>query len=106
MGPTHPHQPITEPTDVEDWAFAADQWIAWARTENHDAYWAYERAFAEFVGEGLGFVEEFVVHGGVDEDAASGETDLAGVEEDGLMRQIRGEVDVGVLEDDDGRLAS
>ncbi|MEO1678226.1 MAG: class I SAM-dependent methyltransferase [Pseudomonadota bacterium] len=41
-------------TDVANWSEAAEQWIAWARTENHDAFWAYRSAFAEFVGPGTG----------------------------------------------------
>ncbi|MEL6211076.1 MAG: class I SAM-dependent methyltransferase, partial [Pseudomonadota bacterium] len=54
MGANDPILPEAEASDVENWAFAADEWIAWTRTENHDAYWAYERAFAGFVGPGRG----------------------------------------------------
>lgn len=32
----------------------AAQWIAWARTEGHDAFWAYRTAFEAFVGRGAG----------------------------------------------------
>ena len=54
MGASDPILPEAEASDVENWAFAANQWIAWTRTENHDAYWAYERAFGGFVGQGRG----------------------------------------------------
>lgn len=40
--------------DVAHWTGAASQWITWARTSHHDAYWAYEAAFREFVGAGSG----------------------------------------------------
>ncbi|MCT7375839.1 class I SAM-dependent methyltransferase [Chelativorans salis] len=40
--------------DHEHWAKIAADWIAWARTPNHDAFWAYRQAFASFVGKGGG----------------------------------------------------
>ena len=50
--------PLTEPvsmtTDVEHWASVAADWIAWVRTENHDAFWAYRTAFEKFLGQGTG----------------------------------------------------
>jgi len=33
----------------EDWEQVANQWIAWARAEAHDAYWLYRDAFFELV---------------------------------------------------------
>jgi 2-polyprenyl-3-methyl-5-hydroxy-6-metoxy-1,4-benzoquinol methylase len=41
-------------TDREHWSRIADEWIAWARTPNHDAFWAYRDAFVDFVGVGDG----------------------------------------------------
>ncbi|MEM8632387.1 MAG: methyltransferase domain-containing protein [Pseudomonadota bacterium] len=41
-------------SDVENWSEAAAQWIAWVRTDNHDAFWAYQSAFEAFVGRGTG----------------------------------------------------
>ena len=38
----------------EHWSRIADEWIAWARTPNHDAFWAYREAFVKFVGSGEG----------------------------------------------------
>lgn len=40
--------------DHDHWAAHAADWIAWARTPGHDAFWAYRGAFAEFVGGGPG----------------------------------------------------
>jgi SAM-dependent methyltransferase len=40
--------------DHAHWSRNATQWIAWARTPGHDAFWAYRNAFLEFVGEGKG----------------------------------------------------
>lgn len=42
------------PRDYDHWAENAADWIAWARTPDHDAFWAYRRAFADFVGQGHG----------------------------------------------------
>jgi 2-polyprenyl-3-methyl-5-hydroxy-6-metoxy-1,4-benzoquinol methylase len=39
---------------LEHWSRIASEWIAWARTPNHDAFWAYRDAFAAFVGRGEG----------------------------------------------------
>ena len=41
-------------TDQEHWSRIADEWVAWARTPDHDAFWAYRESFAEFVGRGSG----------------------------------------------------
>jgi SAM-dependent methyltransferase len=41
-------------TDKEHWSRVASEWIAWARTPHHDAFWAYRDAFAAFVGPGEG----------------------------------------------------
>lgn len=38
--------------DHEHWSQHADQWIAWARTPGHDAFWTYREAFSAFVGAG------------------------------------------------------
>jgi SAM-dependent methyltransferase len=40
--------------DRAHWSKVADQWIAWARSPNHDAFWAYRKALAAFVGPGGG----------------------------------------------------
>jgi SAM-dependent methyltransferase len=36
--------------DRQHWASVAGEWIAWARTPNHDAFWAYRKALADFIG--------------------------------------------------------
>lgn len=38
--------------DVSNWTDVAEDWIAWVRTEGHDAFWAYQQAFEQFVGQG------------------------------------------------------
>ncbi len=43
-----------EHRDTEHWSRIASEWIAWARTPNHDPFWAYRDAFAAFVGPGEG----------------------------------------------------
>jgi SAM-dependent methyltransferase len=40
--------------DHEHWSRHAADWITWARTPGHDAYWAYCDAFRAFVGNGSG----------------------------------------------------
>ncbi|MEO0678930.1 MAG: class I SAM-dependent methyltransferase [Pseudomonadota bacterium] len=40
--------------DVEHWRGAAADWIAWARTPGHDAFWAYRDALAALIGPGDG----------------------------------------------------
>jgi SAM-dependent methyltransferase len=40
--------------DKAHWARFAEEWIAWARSPGHDAFWMYRRAFARFVGSGTG----------------------------------------------------
>jgi SAM-dependent methyltransferase len=42
------------PIDHEHWSRIAQEWIAWARTPNHDAFWAYRESFTAFVGKGTG----------------------------------------------------
>ena len=41
-------------SDVSNWTEVAEDWIAWVRTEGHDAFWAYRDAFEQFVGKGEG----------------------------------------------------
>lgn len=40
--------------DRAHWTRFAAEWIAWARTPGHDAFWSYRDAFVEFVGAGSG----------------------------------------------------
>jgi SAM-dependent methyltransferase len=40
--------------DQEHWSRHAADWIAWARTPGHDAFWAYRNSFSAFVGNGRG----------------------------------------------------
>jgi SAM-dependent methyltransferase len=40
--------------DRAHWAQFAEEWIAWARSPGHDAFWMYRRALARFVGSGTG----------------------------------------------------
>ena len=47
--------PKTAP-DQEHWSRFAGEWIAWARTPNHDPFWAYRKSLAEFIGRGTGEV--------------------------------------------------
>ena len=42
--------------DQEHWSEIAAEWVNWARTPNHDAFWAYQDALAEFIGAGGGEV--------------------------------------------------
>lgn len=44
--------------DVENWTEVADQWIAWTRAQDQDAFWAYRHAFEAFVGPGTGHAVE------------------------------------------------
>lgn len=46
--------PAAPAQDAEHWAGVAADWITWARTPGHDAFWAYRDAFAAFVGPGSG----------------------------------------------------
>lgn len=41
-------------TDEAHWAQVAQQWIAWARSPQHDAFWAYRDALIEFLGSDAG----------------------------------------------------
>lgn len=40
--------------DRAHWAAVADQWIAWANTPGHDAFWAYREGFVNYLGAGRG----------------------------------------------------
>jgi SAM-dependent methyltransferase len=40
--------------DSDHWTRFAAEWIAWARTPDHDAFWAYRDGLASFVGDGPG----------------------------------------------------
>ncbi|MEF2073057.1 class I SAM-dependent methyltransferase [Consotaella aegiceratis] len=42
--------------DQDHWSRVAQEWIAWARAPDHDAFWRYREAFARFVGTGTGTV--------------------------------------------------
>lgn len=44
--------------DAAHWAEVAGDWIAWARTPGHDAFWACRRSLARFVGPGPGCAVE------------------------------------------------
>ena len=41
-------------SDVAHWTDASEAWCEWARAKDHDAFWAYRSAFAQFVGRGDG----------------------------------------------------
>lgn len=43
MNPDHGH-----------WSRIAPEWVAWARTPNHDAFWAYRASLLAFIGRGEG----------------------------------------------------
>lgn len=45
---------MTGTTDREHWSHYASEWIAWARTPNHDAFWAYLDPLKAFIGRGTG----------------------------------------------------
>ena len=36
------------------WSRTAAEWLAWARTPNHDAFWAYRDSLVAFIGRGTG----------------------------------------------------
>lgn len=40
--------------DCEHWTRVAAEWTAWARSPNHDAFWAYREAFIAYLGAGTG----------------------------------------------------
>ena len=40
--------------DRAHWSRVAEQWIAWARARNHDAFWAYRKSLTSFIGAGGG----------------------------------------------------
>jgi 2-polyprenyl-3-methyl-5-hydroxy-6-metoxy-1,4-benzoquinol methylase len=40
--------------DHKHWSEVAEEWVAWARQPNHDAFWAYRAALAAFIGRGNG----------------------------------------------------
>ncbi|HEX2889075.1 class I SAM-dependent methyltransferase [Vineibacter terrae] len=49
-------EPQGKPADQAHWTRVADDWIAWARSPDHDAFWAYRTALADFIGGGDGEV--------------------------------------------------
>jgi SAM-dependent methyltransferase len=40
--------------DQEHWSRIAAEWLARARTPNHDAFWAYRNPLVAFIGRGAG----------------------------------------------------
>jgi ubiquinone/menaquinone biosynthesis C-methylase UbiE len=38
----------------DDWSRVAAEWLIWARTPNHDAFWAYRASLLDFIGRGEG----------------------------------------------------
>jgi len=40
--------------DRRHWTRFAAEWIDWARTPGHDAFWSYRRSLIEFIGRGEG----------------------------------------------------
>jgi SAM-dependent methyltransferase len=40
--------------DHRHWSQIAAEWVAWARTPNHDAFWAYRASLLAFIGRGEG----------------------------------------------------
>ena len=40
--------------DVAHWSSVAEDWTQWARTPDHDSFWAYRAALQAFVGSGFG----------------------------------------------------
>jgi SAM-dependent methyltransferase len=40
--------------DEGHWSRIASEWLAWARTPNHDAFWAYRASLVAFIGRGEG----------------------------------------------------
>jgi SAM-dependent methyltransferase len=40
--------------DHEHWSRIAAEWVIWARTPNHDAFWAYRAWLSAFIGRGEG----------------------------------------------------
>ena len=40
--------------DRKHWSRVAMEWIEWARTPGHDAFWAYRKSLLDFVGRGNG----------------------------------------------------
>jgi SAM-dependent methyltransferase len=40
--------------DQRHWTRIAAEWLAWARTPNHDAFWAYRASLVAFIGLGAG----------------------------------------------------
>ena len=39
-------------SDYAHWSRVAQDWLAWARTPNHDAFWAYRSSLLGFIGQG------------------------------------------------------
>ncbi len=45
---------MTRTADHEHWSRVFNEWIAWARAPNHDAFWAYRDLLTAFIGRGAG----------------------------------------------------
>src|SRR5246127_4807116 len=41
-----------KPMDIEHWSRIASEWTAWARTPNHNEFWAYRSSLISFIGHG------------------------------------------------------
>jgi SAM-dependent methyltransferase len=41
-------------SDHDHWRRVAAEWVTWARTPNHDAFWAYRASLLAFIGRGEG----------------------------------------------------
>lgn len=41
-------------SDEAHWTRVASQWIAWARSPDHDAFWAYRQSLLDFIGPAKG----------------------------------------------------
>ena len=41
-------------SDREHWAQFAKEWIGWAGTPGHDAFWSFRNAFIAYIGNGPG----------------------------------------------------
>lgn len=41
-------------TDRKHWTQFAREWIAWARSPGHDAFWSYRRTLVDFISRGTG----------------------------------------------------
>jgi SAM-dependent methyltransferase len=46
--------PVKMKSDCAHWSRIAAEWVAWARSPNHDAFWAYRSSLLAFIGTGVG----------------------------------------------------